>query len=321
LKRLDDLLFEQSPTRDHGKLNVSDLHSIYWEEAGNPEGIPLVSIHGGPGGRCRPQQRTLTDPSRFRIIQFDQRGCGNSTPKGELEDNNLQATISDIEQLRESLGIKRWVASGGSWGSTVAIAYAETHPESCIGLKLSCVWLCRQQDTDWWYYGVRTVFPDIWDQYASLVPEGERDDLREAYYRRIMDENPEVSHPAAISQFLYEEAFMHFESQLQPPDPELGISYSRIFAHYAYHDFFLKDNELVNKAHRIANLPVIMVAGRYDMCTPLTNAYDLSKHLNNYQLNVVNAAGHYPTERNMSRAICTANAEFLSMLDRSVESS
>ena len=313
MRRLDDPFYPAAEIRAEGMLPVSDRHSIHWFAQGNPDGIPTIQAHGGPGGRANPST-ALSDSERQHIVQFDQRGCGESTPTGELEENSLQATIADMERLREYLGIERWLVTGTSWGSTVALAYAETHPERCIGVKVAGVWLLRAEDVHWWYYGVRTVFPDMWDQYASRIPTEERHDLRGAYYRRIMDPDPAISEPAAYAQLLYEEAFEHLESALVKPTRERGIAYSRIFAHYAINDFFLRENQLIEDAQRIAHLPISLMTGRYDMCTTPNGAYDLAKALPRARLSIVNAAGHYPTEQNMGRAMALETCAFLDLL-------
>ncbi len=303
MPRLDDHLFAVTPHTAQGHLDVGDGHRLYWEEAGDPDGIPLVLVHGGPGGRNGPEQRALLDPAVFRIVQFDQRGCGRSEAEEQLRANTLQHTIRDMEALRSELGIERWWVCGGSWGSTVALAYAEAHPEAVRGLLIACVWLARPSDVHWWYYGVRTIFPDTWSDYASLVAPEERSDLRQAYWRRIMSDDPEVALQAAEAQYRYEESFMRFETPLAPLNVANALDYSRVFSHYAVHDFFLEDDEIVQRAAALEGIPLHMVQGRYDMCTPLCGAYDLQQALPQSVLRVVPSAGHHPAERALSIAI------------------
>lgn len=314
MRRLDDPFFDVASARREGWLERG-AHRLYWSDAGAENGRPLVLIHGGPGGSSSPGHRRFMDPTDWRIVQFDQRGCGRSEPVGLLDDNSLQATIDDMEALRESLGIERWVVAGGSWGSTVAIAYAETYPERCLGLVLVSTWLCRRRDIDWWFQGVRTLFPELWEQFAGFVPEDERHDLRRAYCTRVLGPDPAVAAEAATRLYLYEEGFMHFDVPLVPPDPARGPAYGRIFAHYAANDFFLRDGQLVEEAGRIAHLPAMLVTGRYDCCTTPDNAWDLAQRLRLAELHFVPGAGHYPTEPALAVACATVMRAFLPRLE------
>jgi proline iminopeptidase len=308
VQRLDDPLYPITPARQEGWL-PRGAHRVYWSDAGAADGIPVIMAHGGPGGSSSPGYRRFIDPSAWRIVQFDQRGCGRSEPEGLLDDNTLQATITDMEALREHLGIERWVVAGGSWGTTVAVAYAEAHPERCLGLSLVSMWLCRRRDVDWWFHGVRTMFPELWEQFASLVPEAERGDLRKAYCTRILGPDPAIAAEAATRLYQYEEGFMHFDAPFMPADPARGPRYGRIFAHYAANDFFLRDNQLLDDAHRIAQLPTVLITGRYDSCTTPDNAYDLARRLNHADLRIIPAAGHYPTEPAMAYACAAATRD------------
>ncbi len=227
-------------------------------------------------------------------------------PPVELDGNSLDATIGDMEALREHLGIERWIVSGSSWGSTVALAYAEAHPERCLGLNLTCVWLCRAKDTEWWFQGVRSMFPELWEAFASLVPAEERSDLRQAYVRRILGDDPALAEAAATRLYLYEQGFMHFDAPLAEPDLQRGPGYGRIFAHYAAHDFFVRDTQLLDEASRLAHLPVEIVTGRYDCCTTPDNSFDLAGRLPLASLTIVPGGGHYPTEVAMAQAVAQA---------------
>jgi len=305
VRRLDDLLFPITPVRQEGWLERG-LHRIYWSEGGSADGLPLVLAHGGPGGANSPGYRRLLDSAAWRIVQFDQRGCGRSEPAGLLDENTLQATIADMEALRGHLGIERWVVSGGSWGSAVAVAYAEAHPDRCLALSLVSTWLCRRRDIAWWFQGVRTMFPELWEQFAAFVPEAERGDLRAAYCHRILGADAAAADEAATRLYQYEEGFMRFDAPYVPVDPARGPRYGRIFTHYAAHDFFLRENQLLEEAHRIARLPAVLVTGRYDACTPPDNAFDLAARLDDADLRIVRAAGHYPDEPAMASACATA---------------
>ena len=317
MRRLDDVYFPVPATRAEGLLPVTDGHAIHWEESGNPDGVPWIEAHGGPGGRANRFLRGLIDGERCRIIQFDQRGCGASTPTGEVSHNTLQHTIADMEALRAHLGIERWIVGGPSWGSTVALAYAEAHPERTLGVKVSGVWLCRQRDIRWWYDGVRELFPDVWEAYASLIPEAERHDLRSAYYRRIFDPDPEVREAAGQAQYLFEEAYMHFDPPFAAPNAAgRGLAYSRIFATYAYNDFWLRENQLIEEAGRLHDIPVSLTTGRYDCCTTPVQAFDMSRALQpeRVRLQIAPGAGHYPSEPAMGRAVAQETTAFLDWL-------
>jgi proline iminopeptidase len=315
LRRLDDPYHRAGPARATGHLEREGGHRIYYEDAGAEGGLPVVLCHGGPGGSGNPGYRRFVDSGRCRIVQFDQRGCGKSEPVGVLEGNTLQASIADMEALREHLGIARWLVGGGSWGSTLALAYAEAHPERTIGLLLISLWLCRQQDMDWWFQGVRTIFPELWEEFAALAPEEERHDLRRAYHRMIMGDDPELAAEAGRRLYLYEEGFMHFDVPLQLPDESRGPAYGRMFAHYAANDYFLRENQLLDDCDRLGDMPVILVTGRYDMCTTADNAFDLARCLPNADLRIVSAAGHYPTEKNMSLECVRATRD---LVDRAI---
>lgn len=311
MQRADDPYFGMAPVRAEGLLDVGDGHSIYWAEGGAPLGVPLISCHGGPGGSMMAGAGRLTDGRRVRHIQFDQRGCGRSTPRNGLSANTLRHTIADMERLREHLGVERWIVAGGSWGSTVALAYAQAHPERCMGLFLVSLWLCRRADTHWWFQGVRALFPDLWQQFAELVPEAERSDLRRAYCARILGPDPEIAREAATRLFLYEEGFMHFDAPITPANRERAADYGRIFAHYAHHDFFIDDDQLLRGAESIAHLPATIITGRYDCCTTPENAWALAQRLPKATLEIVPGAGHYPTEPAFGYAVARASRAFV----------
>ena len=303
MKRLDDPYYDVSPARATGYLERDGGDRIYWEDSGAEEGIPIVLIHGGPGGSNQPGYRRTCDPQRLRIIQFDQRGCGKSEPKGALAGNSLQATLSDMEALRDALGVDRWIVAGGSWGSTVALAYGEAYPSRTLGLMLISMWLCRARELKWWFEGVRTVFPELWHEFARHVPEAERADLKSAYCKRILGDDPGIADAFAARLYLYEEGFMRFTTPIQPAEAARGAAYGRIFAHYAAHDFFLEEDQLLRHAGAVGDMPVTLVTGRYDMCTPPDNAFDLAQRLPQAVLRLVAGAGHYPTEERLSLAI------------------
>lgn len=306
MRRLDDPFHPTRPPRAEGMLERGHGHAIHWSDSGDPAAMPVIFCHGGPGGANNLNRRRFYDPDLFRVVQFDQRGCGKSTPVGHLEENSLQATIGDMEALRELLGIERWVVAGGSWGSTVAIAYAEAHPGRCLGLNLTCTWLARTKDVHWWFQGVAAMFPELWEAFASLVPEAERGDLRLAYAARILGEDPEVAAAAAFQLYAYEQGFMHFDTPLDEWEADRGARYGRIFAHYAKHDFFVRDTQLLDDAGLIAHLAVEITVGRYDCCCPPENSYALARVLPRANLVVVPGAGHYTTEPALAQAAAGA---------------
>ncbi len=306
-KRLDDPFHPVQPARASGVLDRPDGHGIYWEDAGDPALMPVIVCHGGPGGSSAPSRRRFYDPARFRVIQFDQRGCGKSTPTGKLDGNSLQATIADMEAIRAMLGISQWMVAGGSWGSVVATAYAEAHPEACLGVNLTCTWLVRAKDIAWWFQDVRSMFPELWEAFAGLVPPEERHDLRRAYARRILENNDQAEADRFAHQLhVYENGFMSFDTPLAEYDPERGARYGRIFAHYALHDFFVQDTQLLDHAARIAHLPTEMVVGRYDCCCTPDNSYDLAARLPRANLVVVPGGGHSSMEPAMAQEVARA---------------
>ena len=309
--RLDTALFPpvRAP-RSSGKLRLDDRHTMHWEEIGNSAGIPVVVLHGGPGGQIKPYYRRLIDPTRLRAVFFDQRGCGQSTPHGELLGNDTQTLISDIEALRRHLGIDKWIVLGGSWGSTLAIAYAESHPDRCAGLILTGVFLARKADQAWWWRDVRTVYPDVWDGLVNALPIAERADVRAAYLRRIMSPDPEIHKPAAISLLLYEAQTldvwpnMEFIEKLEA-DPATVAS-ARILAHYDSHGFFLQEDQLVRNSDRLSNIPGAIIAGRFDMCTPPIGAWDLHVAWPKATFEIVPCAGHRWSDELIGRAVVSA---------------
>jgi len=306
-KRLDDPFHPVLPVRATGLLDRPGGHSIHWEDAGNLALMPVIVCHGGPGGSGAPSRRRFYDPQKFRVVQLDQRGCGKSTPAGKLDGNSLQATIADMEAIRDRLGIERWMVAGSSWGSVVAIAYAEAHPERCLGVNLTCTWLVRTQDIAWWFQGVRAMFPELWEAFAGLVPPEERADLRRAYARRILENNhQEEADRFAHQLHVYENGFMAFDTPFNEWEPERGARYGRIFAHYAIHNFFVNDTQLLEEAPRIAHLPVEMVVGRYDCCCTPDNSYDLAARLPRANLVVVPGGGHSSLEPAMAQEVARA---------------
>ncbi|MCW8862852.1 MAG: prolyl aminopeptidase, partial [Rhodospirillales bacterium] len=270
---------------DTGCLGLDGLHKMYWEQGGNPCGIPVVFLHGGPGAGIQPLHRRFFDPARYRIVAFDQRGCGRSRPLGELHDNTTDDLIADMERLREHLGVDRWLVFGGSWGSTLGLVYASRFPDRCLGLILRGVFLGSKAEIDWFLNGMGTVFPDAWRRFAEFLPEDERGDLLSAYFMRLTNPNPAIHGPAAVSWCVYENSCSHLLPRMpgaarvkgaRHPNPA-AIALARIEAHYMKNDCFLPDGHIMDAVGRFRHLPATIVQGRYDMVCPVVTADALSR--------------------------------------------
>jgi len=299
-----------------GFLPVSELHTLYYEEVGNPEGRPIVFLHGGPGGGLDPDYRRYFDPAKWRVVLFDQRGCGKSTPHAELRENTTWDLVADIERLRTKLGIEKWVVFGGSWGSTLALAYAETHPDRCLGLILRGIFTLRRKELLWFYQeGASWLFPDAWEDYLAPIPEVERGDLMSAYHRRLTGDDPEVRMKAARAWSVWEGS----TSKLRP-DPNLidrfggdrfALAFARIECHYFVHGAFLRtDTQLLDDVPRIAHLPGVIVQGRYDVVCPAASAWALHRRWPGSIVRMVGDAGHSMTEPGIIDALVEATDDF-----------
>ncbi len=288
-------------------LPVSDLHALYYEQSGNPGGVPVVVLHGGPGVGSSPKNRRFFDPAHYRIVLFDQRGSGQSRPFGETRENTTPLLIEDIEALRRHLNIGRWIVFGGSWGSTLAIAYAEAHPGSVLGLGLRGIFLCRQSEIDWFLYGMRTLAPEAWRAFAAQIPPDERGDLLKAYSRRLMHPDPAVHMPAARAWSRYEGS-----TSTLLPSPALveefsgdvlALGLARMEAHYFSNGIFLPENSLLDRVDRIRYLPAFIVHGRYDLVCPIKAADDLTQAWPEAEYTIVPDAGHSAMEPGMIGAL------------------
>jgi len=309
------LLPETEPYRTH-MLPVSSLHSVYVEECGNPEGKPVLIVHGGPGGGSNPSMRRYHDPAVYRIILFDQRGCGRSTPHAELRENTTWDLVADMECIRSHLGIERWQVFGGSWGSTLSLTYAETHPERVAELVLRGIFMIRRFEIDWFYSkGASFVFPDRFEAYQAHIPEAERGDMIAAYYRRLTDPDPAVQLAAAKLWSGWEGSAL---SLLPNPAREkaftedhYAIAFARIECHYFQNrGFFETDDHLLRHAGRLAGIPGVIVHGRYDMCTPVINAWHLKQAWPEADLRIVEDAGHAMSEPGIVDELVTATERF-----------
>jgi len=301
-----------------GMLALDGLHQMYWEQCGNPRGEPVLFLHGGPGAGAAPAHRRFFDPTRYRIVVFDQRGAGRSTPLGELRNNTTPHLVADIEALRRHLGIERWLLFGGSWGSTLGLAYGEAHPERCTGFILRGVFLCRRSEIDWFLYGLRVIFPEAWRTFAGMIPERERGDLLGAYYRRLTDPDPKVHMPAARAWSTYEGA-----CSTLLPSPEtvayfasdvVALGLARIEAHYFSHDIFLPENSLLANLHRVRPIPAVIVQGRYDAVCPIITADEVHEAWPEAEYIVVPDAGHSAWEPGICARLVKATETFKNRL-------
>lgn len=309
------LLPEITPFRD-GFLPVSDIHTIYYEESGNPQGKPVLMVHGGPGGGSNPVMRRFHDPSVYRIILFDQRGCGRSTPYASIEENTTQHLIADMEALRTHLGIERWQICGGSWGSTLALAYAQTHPERVTEIILRGIFLLRRAELDWFYQqGCGWIFPEAFDDYIAPIPPEERGDMIVAYHRRLTGPEGEEQRRAARAWSTWEGTTLSLavdpERVRSFSDDHYALAFARIEAHYfVNHGFFETDGQLLRDIDAIRHIPGVIIHGRYDVITPAKNAWDLKKAWPEADLRMVPLAGHAMTEAGIVHEIIDAAERF-----------
>ncbi len=299
-----------------GMLPVSEIHTLYYEQSGNPNGKPVVFLHGGPGGGTIPEYRQYFDPSQWRIILFDQRGAGNSTPHAELRENTTWDLVSDIEKLRSHLGVDQWVVFGGSWGSTLSLAYAQTHSDRCLGLILRGIFLLRRKEILWFYQeGASWIFPDAWESYLAPIPEAERQNLVSAYYKRLTSDDAGIRQRAAKAWSVWEASTSRLlvDPDLQDRFEEdaFAEAFARIECHYfTNRGFFEVDDQLLKGCDRIRHLPIVIIQGRYDVVCPMASAWDLHKALPDAEFIVVPDAGHSMMEAGILSALIEATDKF-----------
>ncbi len=300
-------------------LEVESPHTLHVEECGNPAGIPVLFVHGGPGAGCEAYHRRFFDPERYRIILFDQRGCGRSTPHASLEKNTTQALVADMELIRQHLKIDRWLLFGGSWGSTLSLVYAETHPEKVLGLVVRGIFLCRSQEIDWFYQqGASRLFPDYWQDYLAPIPEAERGELLQAYHRRLTGEDEMARMAAAKAWSLWEGR----TATLRPSEsvidhfaaPYTALSLARIECHYFINDSFLEQDQILRDAPRLHGIPGVIVQGRYDVICPMESAWQLAEAWPEAQLKIIGDAGHAASEPGIINALVQATDDFAERL-------
>lgn len=297
-----------------GTMRVDEIHTLYWEESGNPQGVPVVFLHGGPGAGATPTHRRFFDPAIWRIVIFDQRGAGRSHPLGETRANTTQLLIQDIEALRQQRSIERWHVFGGSWGSTLAIAYAEEHPDRCLGLMLRGICLMQRHEIEWFLYGIRVFFPEAWQKFAQFVPAEDRHDLLSAYIK-IFEGKDEKKKLEAIR------TWSQYEStcSVLVPSPE-GVSsladdrhrtgLALIEAHYFKNNLFMPDTKLLDNVERIRKIPCILVQGRYDVVCPIATAFELHQRWPEAQYQIIPDAGHSALEPGIRSALIEATEKF-----------
>ena len=297
-------------------LPVSALHTLHVEETGNPDGQPVLFVHGGPGGGCEPWHRQFFDPDRYRVVLMDQRGCGRSTPHAELRENTTWELVADMERVREHLGIDRWVVFGGSWGSTLSLAYAQAHPERVKAMVLRGIFMLRPAEIRWFYQdGASWIFPDAWEQYLAPIPEDEHDDLLMAYYQRLTGEDAEQRRRAARAWSIWEGAtsklYPSEDMKRQFGEDRFAEAFARIECHYFVNGgFFDEPEQLLHGVDRIRHIPAVIVQGRYDVVCPMRSAWDLHRAWPEAEFHIVPDAGHSASEPGIARRLIEATDRF-----------
>ncbi|MCX8505300.1 MAG: prolyl aminopeptidase [Alphaproteobacteria bacterium] len=352
---MENGLFPHCEPYQSGRMAAGDVHQIYWEQVGNPDGIPVVFLHGGPGAGCSPTHRRFFDPKFYRIILFDQRGCGRSTPLAETHENTTEHLIGDIESLRKMLEINQWLIFGGSWGSTLALAYGQTHPERCLGFILRGIFLCRPHEIDSFLYGMGRFFPEAWQKFSQIVPPDHRGDLLNAYLRLLNHPDPRIHLAAArawaryegacsallpmadhsdenmaakLTHAVFEKGLGTNEAQNYPPVSEQGLDYesrsaltlARLESHYMAHDNFLKNHDFIAHIGVLRKLPAAIVQGRYDLVCPPQTAWELAVAWPEAKFIMIPDAGHSSLEYGIRNALIAETERFKGILAASGES-
>lgn len=298
-----------------GWLKVDDIHTLYWEVSGNPKGVPVVFLHGGPGAGTQSVHRRFFDPQRYKIILFDQRGAGKSTPLAETRANTTPHLVGDIERIREMLGVKSWHVFGGSWGSTLALAYAQTCPERCLGLILRGICLLEPEEVNWFFYGLRAVFPDAWQDFVNLLPEDKHNDILNGYLELLNSPNPDIRHRAAVAWSQYEGTCStllpnHASNNPLQDDGRRALGMAVLEAHYFKNNLFKPTTKLIDNVDKIRHIPAIIIHGRYDMVCPVMNAFKLHQAWPEAECIVVPDAGHAALEPGIRSALIEATERF-----------
>ena len=308
-------LYPELAVFEENLLKVGDVHQIYYEICGNPQGQPVVFVHGGPGSGCNPTQRRFFDPAHYRIVLIDQRGCGRSQPRGATEQNTTADLVADMEAIRLHLGIAQWLVFGGSWGSTLALAYAVQHPDKVTGLILRGIFLSRASELQWFLGQVQTFFPEPWQALCAFLDPQERHDPLSAYEQRIFSDDPNRNVPAAIAWNAYESSIMALLPRPAPAtqtiDGELELARARVQIHYIRHDCFVGKTDLLGQVQqRLSHIPTQIIQGRYDMVCPPVTAWELSRAMPHAEFRVVEDAGHSAMEPGITSALVAATEKF-----------
>ena len=308
------LMFPQIEPYRQGRLQVDDVHNLYWEECGNPSGQPAQFLHGGPGGATSPTHRRFFDPAHYRIVLFDQRGAGKSTPLGEYRNNTTALLIEDIEKIREMLNIDQWLVFGGSWGSTLALAYGQAYPDRCLGFVLRGIFLCTKSEVDWFINGMNHFFPEVHEAFAHAIPHSERGNLLQAYVKRLFDEEPTIYREAARNWSRYEGSCLFLEPQAQAIEDfesdQVSLGIGRLEAHYMLNGAFMDEDQLIKNIHLIRHLPAVIVQGRYDVICPPVSAYRLHQAWPSSKLHMIKDAGHAAMEPGIAAELVRATEQF-----------
>lgn len=300
-----------------GFLAVDRIHNIYWEQSGNPDGVPIVLLHGGPGAGASPMHRRFFDPDHYRIIILDQRGAGRSHPLGEIKNNTTKHLIDDLERLRKHLKVDRWHIFGGSWGSTLGLQYACAHPKRCLSLILRGIFLCEQEEIDWFLYGMKTVFPEAWEQFAGLLPDDEQNDLLNGYYKRLTSTDVNTVIEAATRWSLYEGAcsslMPNYETITTEDQKQHAVALARLECHYFKSEVIASQDSLMNKIDMIRHIPTLIVQGRYDVICPIQTAYKLHQAWPEADYVVVPDGGHSALDPAIRSRLIEATENFKSL--------
>lgn len=297
---------------DEGHLKVSDIHNIWYAQYGNPKGIPIVFLHGGPGSGTSPKSMRYFDPKFYRIILLDQRGSGRSKPFGETKENTTTHLVNDIEVLRNHLNVEKWLLFGGSWGTTLALAYGEAYPNRCLGFILRGIFLGRKKETDQFFYGMKDCFPEAWNEFQEFIPPEERSNLLKAYYNRIMDPDPKINISAAFAFLQYDgscESLVYSPKTVEDglkEEKDTLLQVARIYITYCMNNFYIKENQLLENLHKIKHLPAIIINGRYDAICRSNVAFELHKNWPGSELRIAEKSGHSASEPEIRRELLRA---------------
>jgi proline iminopeptidase len=315
----ESALYPEVAPFESGHLPVGDGHRIYWESCGNPSGVPIVVLHGGPGGGVKPLHRRFFDPAFFHTILLDQRGCGRSEPWGSLDGNHAPNLVADLERLRNHLAIEQWAVAGGSWGSCLALLYGEAHPARCLGFRLRGVFTGRAEEIAWWWHGTKALFPDAYEELVAAIPVEEQPDLLAAYATRTADPAPAIHGPAALALKRFSARTSTFQPDSTPiADGNLAESLplARFFTHFCHHGFFIEEGQILTELHRISHLPCEIVQGRYDVVTPAATAWAVHRAWPGSRLDLVTEGNHTELEPSMMAAVLAATNRLRDRLAR-----